>query len=319
MSRILLSLVALLIFGFSSQAQQDPQYTQWYMDQISFNPAVAGTSDLTCVTGFYRQQWNGLDNSPTSMLLTGHTKVDQIHGGVTASFYNDELGQKKNNMLRVGYSYHLDPLASGARVSFGAAVSMFSKTIGNTWVAIDDYQLDPAIPNQSVSANNVDVDLGAYVYKPNEYYAGISATHVGQMELGQLSIQPVRHYYFMGGYNYQLDGEYLVLRSNFLAKTDLNATAIDVNLNVLYENMVWAGVSFRPGDAIAPVVGFQWETEKKDQTSYSKQVIRVGYSYDTTLSELSNYSSGSHEITLSYCFKFMELPIIQPYHNPRFL
>ena len=139
------------------------------------------------------------------------------------------------------------------------------------------------------------------------------------MELGQLSIQPVRHFYFMGGYNYQLDGEYLVLRSNFLAKTDLNATAIDINLNVLYESMVWAGVSFRPGDAIAPVVGFQWETEKSEQTSYSKQVIRVGYSYDTTLSELSNYSSGSHEITLSYCFKFMDLPIIQPYHNPRFL
>jgi hypothetical protein len=36
-----------------NDAQQDPQFTQWYMEPAAFNPAVAGNSELTCVSGTY--------------------------------------------------------------------------------------------------------------------------------------------------------------------------------------------------------------------------------------------------------------------------
>ena len=36
-------------------------------------------------------------------------------------------------------------------------------------------------------------------------------------------------------------------------------------------------------------------------------------------SELKNYSSGSHEIMLSYCFKIVKPVVNEIYHHPRFL
>ena len=123
----------------------------------------------------------------------------------------------------------------------------------------------------------------------------------------------------MGGYNFNLDGDFLVLRTNFLTKTDIAALAVDFNVNLLMNDMLWAGVSARPGDAIAPVLGFQHRITKKEQISYSEQFFRVGYSYDITTSELQNFSSGSHEVFLSYSFKFESTPIQNKYANPRFL
>ena len=319
MNRHLLLICAFAAFGNSIHAQQDPQFTQWFMEPASFNPAVAGNSDLTCVSGTYRNQWQGLDRDPNTSMLTAHTFVDQLKGGVLLSFYNDALGQEENNMARLGYAYHLEPLSNGAIVSVGLAASMFSKTLGNDWIAIDDYTLDTAIPNNETSSTAIDLDFGVFIRKPGSFYAGISATHIMERELEGLSINPRRHLYFMGGYDYPLNGDYLVLRANVLAKTDFSATIQDININVLWDNMVWAGVSYRPGDAVAPTIGVEYATEDKQRNSYSKQVFRLGYSYDATTSELSNYSSGSHEVFLSYCFKFLTIPAVNRLANPRFL
>ncbi len=319
MTRLLLSASVCFLFVTSMNAQQDPQFTQWFMEPASFNPAVAGNSELTCVSGTYRNQWVGLDGDPNTSMLTAHTFVDQLNGGVLLSFYNDALGQEENTMARLGYAYHFEPLSNGAIVSAGLSASMFSKKLGNNWIAIDNYLEDAAIPNNESSSSAIDLDFGVFVRKPGAFYAGISATHLMERELANLSIQPRRHLYFMGGSTHSLDGDYLLLRTNVLAKTDLAATIADVNVNVLWNNMVWGGVSWRPGDAIAPTVGFEYATESKDRTSTSQQVFRLGYSFDSTTSELSNYSDGSHEVFLSYCFKFQSIPATNRYANPRFL
>ncbi|MDA0913146.1 MAG: type IX secretion system membrane protein PorP/SprF [Flavobacteriales bacterium] len=319
MTRSLILTGVCVLVAFSANAQQDPQFTQWYMEHASFNPAAAGNSDLTCISGTYRNQWEGLDRDPNTSMLTAHTFVDEAKGGVLLSVYTDALGQEENTMARLGYAYHMSPLDNGAIVSAGLAVSMFSKKLGNDWIAIDDWTQDAAIPNNATSASTIDVDFGVYIRKPGSYYAGISATHLMEQELTNLSIQPRRHLYAMAGYNYPLSGDALVLRSNVLAKTDLAATIADVNVNVLWNNMLWGGVSWRPGDAIAPTIGMEYAMESSDLTSKSQQVFRLGYSYDATTSELSNYSSGSHEIFLSYCFKFETIPMKNRYANPRFL
>jgi len=319
MTRILNLASACFFAVVSMQAQQDPQFTQWYMEPASFNPAVAGNSELTCVSGTYRNQWEGLDRDPNTSMLTAHTYVDQIKGGVLLSVYQDALGQEENMMARLGYAYHLEPLSNGAIVSAGLSATMFQKKLGKEWIAIDDYTQDAAIPNTETSASTIDLDFGVFIRKPGSFYAGVSATHLLEQELSDLSIQPRRHIYAMGGYTHSLDGDYLLLRSNVLAKTDLAATIADVNVNVLWNQMVWAGVSWRPGDAVAPTVGFEYAMESKDRTSTSQQVFRLGYSYDATTSELSNYSSGSHEVFLNYCFKFETIPVTNRYANPRFL
>ena len=309
----------LVVFASSMNAQQDPQFTQWYMDHVMSNIAAAGQSNLTNINGFYRNQWNGLDRSPVTSLLNVDGKVGFIPGAFGVQFYQDELGHESNMMMKLGYAYSLSPFSNGTTISLGMSVSYFSKSFGTEWIAIDEVSLDNAIPQDDQASSAIDLDFGVYISKPKSFYAGISMTHIAETELSEMSITPRRHLYAMGGYNYPIDGEALVLRTNILAKTDLNATAIDMNVNVLYDEMIWAGVSWRPGDAIAPIIGFQYLMIDKDATNYKEQLFRIGYSFDATTSELQSFSSGSHEIFLSYSFKFESTPILNRYANPRVL
>ena len=323
MIRSFLLMFVMVSFAASLSAQQDPQFTQWYMDHAISNIAASGNSDLTQVNGFYRNQWVGLDHAPVTSLLTANGKLGFMPGAFGVQFYQDELGFEGNTMAKVGYAYSLAPFAGGATLSVGTSVSYFSKTFKPTWIAIDDWTQDNAIPSDGETGSAIDVDLGVYISKPKSFYAGLSMTHIAESELKDggtlMSITPARHFYAMGGYNYAINGDLLILRTNLLAKSDINATAIDFNVNVIYDDMIWGGVSYRPGDAVAPVVGFQYRMINKDATSYKEQLFRVGYSFDATTSELQTYSSGSHEVFLSYSFKFESTPIQNRYANPRFL
>jgi len=319
MMRSYITALLFVVFASSMSAQQDPQFTQWYMDHVVSNIAAAGQSDLTNINGFYRNQWNGLDRSPVTSLLNVDGQVGFIPGAFGIQFYQDELGYESNTMMKLGYAYTLSPFANGTKMSLGMSVSYFSKSFATEWISIDPWASDQAIPQNDNQSSAVDVDLGIYISKPKTFYAGLSMTHLAETEFTEMSITPSRHLYAMGGYNYPLDGDALVLRTNILAKTDLNASAIDMNVNVLYNEMIWAGVSWRPGDAIAPIVGFQYKMIDKDATNYKEQLFRLGYSFDVTTSELQSFSSGSHEIFLSYSFKFESTPILNRYANPRIL
>ena len=93
MIRTYISTLLLVVFASSMSAQQDPQFTQWYMDHVMSNIAAAGHSDLTNINGFYRNQWNGLDKSPVTSLLNVDGKIGFIPGSFGIQFYQDELGQ----------------------------------------------------------------------------------------------------------------------------------------------------------------------------------------------------------------------------------
>ena len=319
MIRSYISSLLLVMLAASMSAQQDPQFTQWYMDHTASNIAAAGQSNLTNINAFYRNQWFGLDRAPVTTLLNVDGKLGFMPGAFGVQFYQDELGQESNTMAKLGYAYSFAPFSGGTVMSLGTSVSYFSKKLGDDWIAIDDPGSDSAIPQDGVTDNVIDLDFGFYINKAKKYYAGVSTTHILESAFNDISITPSRHYYFMGGYNFALDGDFIVLRTNFLTKTDFGATAIDFNMNVLLDDMIWAGVSWRPGDAVSPVAGFQYRVIKKEQISYSEQFFRIGYSYDVTTSELQTYSSGSHEVFLSYGFKFESTPILNKYANPRFL
>lgn len=310
----------LLVLGcafLASDAQQDPQFTQWMFDKLSFNPAAAGTNDMHCISMFYRDQWDGFDKDPKTALLNYEGYHDGIKGGLGFTFYSETLGQEQNTIVRAAYAYHLG-LSNGDKFTAGAAFGLYNKSLGSRWIAIDPVSEDPVIPDNDMSAGTFDMNLGVMYLRPNDFYAGLSMTHLTGADLQDLSITMARHFYFMGGYNFDLTSD-LQMRTNLLAKTDFNAAAFDINANVLYDNMLWAGVSFRPGDAVAPMLGGQYSWEKKKGRDRIPQKIMVGYSYDVTLSDIKNYSDGSHELFVTYCFNIFTNPLLNKHANPRFL
>ncbi len=65
----------------------------------------------------------------------------------------------------------------------------------------------------------------------------------------------------------------------------------DISLRTTYKKAVWIGFGYRSNDAFTGMLGFCF-----------KDMLRIGYSYDFTTTDLKNYSSGTHELMLGFIF-----------------
>lgn len=295
----------------ASLAQQDPQLTQYMFDRLSINPAVAGTTGQLCATGFFRQQWSGFEGAPKTGLFNAHMPIAKISSGVGLSAYFDQLGQQKSNFVRASYSFHR-PIGVG-KLGIGLSAGLIAHSLGNNWLSRDPVAEDTSIPGNGQSDSGFDLGAGLYYTSPT-FWIGISATHLTEPELKDVSIKGVRHYFVQAGYDWAIGGDpkYL-LKPSTLIKSDGTSTQLDLNATFLYNNQIWLGVSYRTEDAIAPMVGYQYQLPNKTS------MLKIGYSYDVTTSRLKNYSSGSHEIMLNYCMLIVKPPSLQIYKNVRFL
>jgi len=309
----LLAFSTLFIFLFSfnsSQAQQDVQLTQFMYDKLSINPGIAGMSNMMCATGIYRSQWAKFQGAPKTALFNFHMPVKVLGGGVGFTYYNDQLGFESNNIARLHYSYHRTIANGVGDLGIGASVGLVSKRFNAQWVTPDgaNWWEDPSISAPNASAATSDFSLGLY-YKTRKLYLGLSSTHLTQSKLTSLSIQTARHYWVMAGYRWQVPGApQIEIRPNVLAKSDGASTQIDINTIVSFKDQFYAGVSYRVGDAIAPMAGYKWNAWSG--------VMSFGYSYDITTSNLQSYSNGSHEVSLKYCFK-IDKQYRERYTTPR--
>ncbi|MCB0771931.1 MAG: type IX secretion system membrane protein PorP/SprF [Flavobacteriales bacterium] len=302
----------LALVGSIACAQQDPQYTQYMFDRMSVNPAVAGSTGNICATALLRQQWTGFDGAPKTGLINLQAPITKINSGLGLTAYFDKLGQEKSTIVRLHYAYHLK-VGSQSTLSAGVYAGLSGRALEGRWVAIDDVASDNAIPGAGRSANGFDLGAGLY-FKSPQLWLGISSTQLPETELKDVSIQNKRHYYVQAGYDWAIGGDRkYILQPSALLKSDANSTQVDLSALFLYDEMLWIGASYRTEDAIAPMIGYQHKFPKGDS------MVRIGYSYDVTTSELKNYSSGSHEVMLSYCFKIVKPVVNEIYRHPRFL
>lgn len=301
------------MFGGASFAQQDPQFTQYMFDRLSINPAYAGIGGNICATALLRQQWSGFDGAPKTALVNVHGPINKINSGIGLSVYFDKLGQQNNTAARLSYAYHFRLNGGTSKLSLGVYAGLINRTLGNDWIAVDPVADDAAIPSNGRSASGFDLGGGIY-YQGPKVWAGLSSTQLNEADLEDVSIQSARHYYAQAGFDWWIGGDKkYTLQPSALVKSDGTSTQFDLSALFLYNNMVWLGASYRTEDAIAPMIGYQMQFPK------NSSMLRIGYSYDVTTSELRNYSSGSHEIMLSYCFRIVKPPVLELYKHPRFL
>jgi type IX secretion system PorP/SprF family membrane protein len=324
MKKYAIALTALLGVTTYASAQQEPQFTQFMYDRLSINPAFAGTQDAICANLLGRQQWAGFAGQPNTGLLNINGPIESIRSGIGISVYYDEIGPFSSAAVRLSYAYHLK-LSGQTKLSLGAAVGIKNSTLRPDWVA---YDYDPtglltgigtgigdnsiaSMDQTRISESVLDASFGAYIYNP-KWYAGISAIQLPGGYFNDLNVRLARHYFLMAGYNFEVAPR-IVITPHILAKTDLASAQFDANATVMYDNTFWVGMTYRVQDAIAPMAGYQY------QMPDGKSTLRIGYSYDFTTSQLNNYSSGSHELMLSFCHK-LEKPLpTRVYKNPRFL
>ncbi|MGZ4086135.1 MAG: type IX secretion system membrane protein PorP/SprF, partial [Bacteroidia bacterium] len=71
MKRLVYIFILVLVL-MESKAQQLPQYTQYMLNELAINPAVAGKDQYADMRSNNRYQWVGITDAPRTYMFTAH-------------------------------------------------------------------------------------------------------------------------------------------------------------------------------------------------------------------------------------------------------
>lgn len=287
------------------KAQQEPLYTQYMFNTLSVNPAYTGTTNALNILALTRMQWVGVNGAPRTYTLAVHTPLNNKKAGVGLSIVSDEIGPVKNFYLSATYAYRIK-ISEGTTLSLGLKGGFYNYTVGLNGLNLTQSN-DPSFQQDQQKKFHPNMGFGAYYYS-EKWYAGIAIPKLFQNDLtkqvtssNSLS-EMKRHYFLIAGYVFKINND-LAFKPSFVEKVVTGAPlSTDITAQFFYKERFWLGTSYRIGDALA----FLFEVRLNDQ-------LMLGYSYDITLSKLTGFSRGSHEILLSFDFdKFAPKKIKSP-------
>ena len=281
-----------LFLGITSslQAQQIELSSHYYQNMFMFNPAVAGQYNYSPININYRQQWTGFEEAPSMQFLSYHTKLlKNLGGGI--NFFNDVAGpvRRTGGLLAVSYTLKTSS-SSNLSLALAGSATQFSFDIDKLVTELpNDVALTSGLRNQVIP----DASLGLNFYT-KKMRVGLSAYNL--LEAGQNLFESnfmvenklERTIYAHADYTVDLSKKFS-LTPYFLMRYMSNSPfQAEVSAKLMYNKLLWIGTSYRLQDAMVVFAGIDYKN------------FVVGYSYDYTLSELSAYNSGSHEIILGY-------------------
>jgi type IX secretion system PorP/SprF family membrane protein len=289
-----LGLMGLFIGIGNIQAQQEPMFTQYMFNSLTINPAYAGTIDAINVNTLTRLQWVGMEGSPKTFSLTGHTPIEGRDIGLGITLVTDKVGPVNNTFFTVNYAYRLK-VTEELTLSMGLKGGINSYRVGLTDLDIIDYE-DPQFHSneKKISPN---LGFGFYLYE-DRYFIGFSAPKLIQTTIDEEYAtdenQLKRHYFLTGGYNWQIDPDW-VLKPSILTKMVAGSPiSNDLTVHTLYKDWIGGGLVYRIGDALGLFASCKVYKE-----------LNIGYGFEYSLNGLAGVNSGTHEIMLSYNFDLL--------------
>ena len=295
-------LLLLYFLAFHIKAQQDPQFSQYIFNNLSFNPGSAGSEQAICATALHRSQWVGFEDAPVSTNLSVQSPLSLLHGGVGMNILTDKIGQNEFLSLNLSYAYQIE-MASG-KLGIGLSVGVMQDGISGSGIITENP--DPSIPTSDEKGSGLDLGMGLY-YNSDNIYVGISSTHINEPTIStSIDIFDVkRHYYLTAGYIKELN-EKINLKPSILIKSEGVTTTVDLTSLLEYNKKLWGGVTYRPSSRAVLLLGMHLNED-----------LKFGFSYDLPTTNVS--SSGTFEFMLGYCFKIDYNKVVKGFKNPRFL
>lgn len=307
----------LLVAG--SAYGQDLHFSQFFNSPLTTNPANTGfIPDADYRIGVhYRNQWSSIMAVPyKTVSVFGDAQVfrDRLDNGwlgLGGFILSDQAGAGGLRSTKVygSVAYH-QMLGSASLLSAGFNVGWANKRIDLSRLKFPDQFdgkfFDNTLPtsvvlnNTSVSYFDMQVGMN-YAYFPDEdvyVNAGYSIHHVNRPQETFFATSPdsarlpMRHIAFANALLKVSDR--VIINPNVYFTTQAKATELVAGMNANYnlsengEMQLIAGIYYRAGDAVVPMIGFELKN------------VRFTFSYDATMSNLRNFNNmrGAQEFSL---------------------
>lgn len=275
-----------LLYSTNSFAQQIPHYTQYMYNMQVINPAYAGArADLT-IALLGRSQWVGVDGAPKTNTFSLNGRAFE-GGGLGFSVITDKIGLSKSTDVNIDVSYTI-ALSQNNLLAFGlkGGMSFYSNNLA------DGITPDQEI-YESIKGSYPNIGMGAYFYN-QRFYAGLSIPYLLNTpkfridyDNNKVELSDHMSYFATAGMLFELTDQIKFKPSTMISYTSDLPLSIDFNANILYNEMIELGVSYRYHDSLSGMLAI-----------ILNKNLRIGYTYDHTLTDLGGSSLSTHEIML---------------------
>ena len=302
--------ILLLLLSFAvCHAQQIPVYNHYYNTPYLFNPAEVGSNGYLNFTVNHRQQWRGIEGAPTVSTLTFEAPFDyKKHAyGLTIRNFKRGLITTNDLLATFGYSVYFTRVS---KISFGMSAGLTSTDINMN--EIDDPN-DPVL--DGFLRNNMQpiANFGFKLKTKSGLNLGITLprlfrpTLLNESNFQSFEFSPFDEILFVGYYKrhfnerivrkrvkgvmrrMKVEDTYAPLQMYFIYKhSQVADSRIEVLATLNLSDDFWVGGAYRFNYGMSGIVGF------------NVGAFKFGYSYEPANNYVEGYTSGTHEIQLTY-------------------
>ena len=157
--------------------------------------------------------------------------------------------------------------------------------------------MDPELSNGTYSSLSPDLNVGMWLYSDYMFF-GISARQLLQsgIDLSNTDVTSTddisklhNHYFITAGTKLNMNYNWSFIPSVMVQVVTPAPMQVDLNGTFWYKETIAVGFSYRHLDALYLIFDYVYDDK-----------LEIGYAFDLTISELTRYNSGSHEIIIGY-------------------
>ena len=292
----ILTYCVLLTLALPAFGQQQPSTDLYMFEGLSINPAYAGTQVQISATLIHRDQWVNFPGAPVTQFFSSHSSFMRNKIGVGLMATRDKIGIHEDFSMYGSFAYKI--ISKTGNLSMGLQAGFNNISSDFNLLNIKD-QTDVLLQGK-VTTLNPNFGAGLYYYNA-QYYMGFSVPYILNSDIvaveGVLSeARRYRYYYLYGGTTIEINKNFKFKPSALVRFQEEAPLSFDLNGSFVMYQTLAIGVSYRWDDSIISLVELKLHEN-----------LHLGYAYEITLSEISRYSNGTHELMLNWRYK---IPLI---------
>lgn len=302
---ITIVLLLMSVFVSQVQGQQEAMYSQYMFNTLAINPAYAGSRNVTSATALYRSQWVGIQGAPETITFSVDAPINSKRVGLGLQVFNDRIGITNTAGAFGSYAYRIRLNKGTLAFGLQAGASQYKADFQS--VSLNSFPSNDIAFSENINKVLLNFGAGMY-YSTDRFYMGLSSPQILNNKLSNFTVQnnnvysgQAFHLFFATGYVFPL-GDVLSLKPSILIKGVKGAPIeADLNATLWINDIIAFGLQYRTEADMAAMMEVQASSQ-----------LRIGYSYDRSLTKLVQFNSGSHEIMLRYEFGSKKGKILSP-------
>ena len=246
-------LFALLLCFQPTQAQNPPVFSHFYANPFQFNPSFIANNGYAEANSFYRKQWMGIENAPTTGALNIQAPVGRnVSIGFTA--YSEKVILLSTTSALATFGYRLR-FAHDHHVNFGLSAGLGFNSFN--FAALEDTN-DPAL--QSVQNNGFLNGQFGVNYQRKNFTIGFALPKLFQShpntpeKFNEIKFDEFRNKFGSVSYTIKMKDISIMPMAIYRA-LDANQDQWEGAVITTFKNLFWVGASYRTNYGLTGMIG----------------------------------------------------------------